>query len=72
MVKMAYDMYPDKFLWKEPPYEYVFDKTPSMLFPVPDKIRKSFETGLGLNTIIENWQEPLKEFLETRKQFLLY
>ncbi len=27
-VKMAYDMYPKFFRWKEPPYEYVYDKNP--------------------------------------------
>jgi uncharacterized protein YbbC (DUF1343 family) len=72
MVKMAYDMYPDKFLWKEPPYEYVFDKNPVDVISGTDKIRKSFESGIELSTIIENWQKPLKEFLEIREQFLLY
>jgi len=72
MVKMAYDMYPNQFLWKEPPYEYVFDKNPFDVICGTDKIRKSFERGIELETIVQNWQEPLKEFLETRQRFLLY
>jgi len=72
MVKMAYDMYPDQFLWKEPPYEYVFDKNPFDVIAGTDKIRKSFEKGINLEAIIESWQSPLKEFLEIRETFLIY
>ena len=28
MVKTAYDMYPEKFQWRQNAYEYVFDKNP--------------------------------------------
>ena len=28
MVKTAYDLYKDEFRWKEPPYEYVYDRNP--------------------------------------------
>lgn len=72
MVKMAYDMYPDQFLWKEPPYEYVFDKNPFDVIAGTDKIRKSFEKGMELEAIIESWQSALKEFLEIREAFLIY
>jgi uncharacterized protein YbbC (DUF1343 family) len=72
MVKMAYDMYPDQFLWKEPPYEYVFDKNPFDVIAGTNKIRESFEKGMQLESIIEDWQSPLKAFLETRKTFLIY
>jgi len=72
MVKTAYDMYPDHFLWKEPPYEYVFDKNPFDVISGTDKIRKAFESGADLAAIVESWQQPLKEFLETRQGYLLY
>jgi len=72
MVKMAFDMYPDQFLWKDPPYEYVFDKNPFDVIAGTDKIRKAFEKGTELEAIIETWQSPLKEFLEIRETFLIY
>jgi len=72
MVKTAFDMYPDEFLWKEPPYEYVFDKNPFDVISGTDKIRKSFEKGTDLSTTIEEWQEPLQQFLEVRDAHLLY
>ncbi len=72
MVKTAYDMYPDHFLWKEPPYEYVFDKNPFDVISGTDKIRRAFESGADLAAIVESWQQPLKEFLEIRQGYLLY
>jgi uncharacterized protein YbbC (DUF1343 family) len=72
MVKAAYDMYPDQFHWKEPPYEYVFDKNPFDVISGTDTIRKSFEKGIDLQTLIASWEQPLQEFLKTREGFLLY
>ena len=72
MVKTAFDLYPKEFLWKEPPYEYVFDKNPFDVICGTDKIRKAFEQGIELNTIIESWKEPLQDFLEVRQRHLLY
>jgi uncharacterized protein YbbC (DUF1343 family) len=72
MVKLAYDLYPDQFRWKEPPYEYVYDKNPFDVISGTDQIRKAFEAGDDMRTIIANWQQPLKEFVEVREQYLLY
>ena len=72
MVKVAFDLYPKQFLWKEPPYEYVFDKNPFDVICGTDKIRKAFEQGTGLNQILETWEEPLQDFLEVRRSHLLY
>lgn len=72
MVKMSYEMYPNEFRWKEPPYEYVFDKNPFDVISGTDKIRKAFEQGQTLETIVQDWQPSLQEFLEVRQQYLLY
>jgi uncharacterized protein YbbC (DUF1343 family) len=72
MAKSAFDLYPDQFRWKEPPYEYVFDKNPFDVISGTDQIRKSFEQGIELNKILESWHEPLQGFLEIRKEHLLY
>jgi uncharacterized protein YbbC (DUF1343 family) len=72
MVKMAFDLYPGQFFWKEPPYEYVYDKNPFDVISGTDKIRKAFEQGMGLETIIESWQPQLQEFLEVRQRHLIY
>jgi len=72
MVKMAFDLYRDNFRWKEPPYEYVFDKNPFDVISGTDKIRKAFEDDIELDDIVSGWQPQLKEFLELREQYLLY
>ena len=72
MVKMAFDLYRDDFRWKEPPYEYVFDKNPFDVISGTDKIRKAFENEIELDDIMASWQPQLKEFLELREQYLLY
>jgi uncharacterized protein YbbC (DUF1343 family) len=72
MVKMAFDLYRDNFRWKEPPYEYVFDKNPFDVISGTDKIRKAFENDIELDDIVASWQPQLKEFLELREQYLLY
>ena len=72
MVKVAHDMYPGEFRWKEPPYEYVFDKNPFDVICGTHKIREAFEQGTSLDTIRSGWQAPLAEFENIRTQYLLY
>lgn len=72
MVKVAHDMYPDEFRWKEPPYEYVFDKNPFDVICGTNEIREAIEQGVDLDTIKEGWRAPLAEFENMRAPYLLY
>ena len=72
MVKLAFDMYPNEFRWKEPPYEYVYDRNPFDVIAGTSSLRESFERGDSLKTIEAQWQEPLVEFRKLREQYLLY
>ena len=72
MVKVAYEMYPQEFRWKEDPYEYVFDKNPFDVISGTDKIRKAIEQGTTLDAIKQGWQAPLAEFGKMRTHYLLY
>ena len=72
MVKVAHDMYPNEFRWKEDPYEYVFDKNPFDVISGTDKIRKAIEEGVALETIRQGWQAPLAEFEKFRAPHLIY
>src|SRR5918996_6266470 len=51
MAKFAHDMYPNDFRWKEPPYEYVYDKNPFDVISGTAKIREAFEQGTALDAI---------------------
>jgi uncharacterized protein YbbC (DUF1343 family) len=72
MVKVAYDMYPKDFKWKNPPYEYVFDKNPFDVICGSNKIREALERGSSLDAIVDSWTVPLEVFQEVRSQYLLY
>ena len=45
MVKAAYDLYGSDFRWKEPPYEYVYDRNPFDVIAGTSSIREAFEQG---------------------------
>jgi len=72
MVWTAYQMYPEHFRWKEPPYEYVYDRNPFDVIAGTTSIRESIEQGKGLDTIEEEWQPSLEEFKQIRQEYLLY
>ena len=72
MVKLAHDMYRGSFRWKEPPYEYVFDKNPFDVIAGTDKTRKAFEEGLSLGYIEASWQVELDQFRRMRESYLMY
>lgn len=72
VVKTLFDMYGEEFRWKEPPYEYVFDKNPFDVISGTDKLRKAFERGDSLETIEASWAEGLSQFKASREEYLLY
>src|ERR1043166_4019241 len=69
IVKTAYDMYPDDFKWKDPPYEYEYDRNPFDLIAGTSKVREAIERGDSLASIGESWVEPLADFNRLRKGF---
>lgn len=72
MVKVAYDMYTENFRWKEPPYEYVYDRNPFDVIAGTTKLRESVEKGSSVETIVTGWQESLNDFMKVRERYLLY
>ncbi len=72
MLKLAHDMYPAEFRWKEPPYEYVYDRNPFDVIAGTSSIREAIERGSPTETIQERWKGDLDAFMELRKDYLLY
>jgi uncharacterized protein YbbC (DUF1343 family) len=72
MVKTAYDMYREDFRWKDPPYEYVFDRNPFDVISGTTKTREAMEQGSSLDSICQGWQQDLNSFKAVREQYLLY
>ncbi|MEP7074160.1 MAG: DUF1343 domain-containing protein [Acidobacteriota bacterium] len=72
MVKTVYDMYADKFQWRQNAYEYEFGKNPFDVICGTDKIRKQIEAGTPIREIETDWADGLKDFRDARKPFLIY
>jgi uncharacterized protein YbbC (DUF1343 family) len=72
VVKTCFDLYGEDFRWKEPPYEYVFDKNPFDVISGTDRLRISFERGDSLEDIERSWDADLLEFERARQKYLLY
>jgi uncharacterized protein YbbC (DUF1343 family) len=72
VVKAMRDLYPHGFSWKEPPYEYVFDRLPFDVIAGGTRLRAQIEGGAGLGEIAAEWKEGEADFAERRKPYLLY
>jgi uncharacterized protein YbbC (DUF1343 family) len=72
MVKVAYDLYGDEFRWKEPPYEYVYDRNPFDVIAGSSSVREAIEAGTTVEDMQRSWSAGLEAFQEVRDQYLLY
>lgn len=72
MVKVAYDLYGSDFRWKEPPYEYVYDRNPFDVIAGTSSIREAFEQGATLVDIRGSWTGEFEKFMKLRERYLLY
>ena len=72
IVKACHDMYREVFRWKEPPYEYVYDRNPFDVIAGTDTLRQQIEKGDSLEAIESGWKEGIEAFEKIRSEFLLY
>ena len=72
IIKTIFDLYPNEFKWKNPPYEYVYDRNPFDVIAGTTKIREFFEQGKMIKELKNSWQADLQEFSKTREKYLLY
>ena len=72
IIKTIFDLYPDEFKWKNPPYEYVYDRNPFDVISGTTKIREFFEQGKPIKEIKDSWQTDVEQFYKTREKYLLY
>jgi len=63
---------PERFQWRQPPYEYELTKLPFDILAGSSELRTQVEAGVPVETISESWMPALERFRATRKPFLLY
>jgi uncharacterized protein YbbC (DUF1343 family) len=73
IIQSIYDLYPDRFSWKQPPYEYETEKMPIDILAGTDRLRKDIEQGEHIEHMEERWKEEHALFDKNmRKKYLLY
>ena len=72
ILRVCMDLNADDFQWKEPPYEYVFDRNPFDVIAGTDQLRKALEGGDSLEKITDSWKQNEAAFESERAPFLLY
>ena len=63
---------PERFQWRQPPYEYELTKLPFDILAGSSELRTQVESGVPVEAISESWMPALERFRATRKPFLLY
>jgi len=72
LLKEVMEIFGEYFAWREPPYEYEFDRLPIDLLFGDSSLRRALESGIEVEAILEGFSQGLDEFLELRRPYLLY
>jgi uncharacterized protein YbbC (DUF1343 family) len=65
-------LYGDQFGFKEPPYEYEYEKMPIDMILGSKGVRESLQAGAKPLELAEGWQQELDGFDQFRREFFLY
>jgi len=73
LLRAALELYNGKgFAYKEPPYEYEFERLPLDLILGSNELRLALESGRPVSELEAGWREELEEFENLRRRFMLY
>ncbi len=73
LIKAIKELYPDDFKWRNPPYEYEFEKLPIDILAGSDELRKRLDRGDSLEEMESWWTSKSLDFSEKiRSKYLLY
>ncbi|MGA7544482.1 MAG: DUF1343 domain-containing protein [Methyloceanibacter sp.] len=72
LMRECFGSAPDRFAWREPPYEYEHDKMPIDILAGSPELREQIEQQVPLEEIAASWRPGIAEFEEARRAYLLY
>ena len=72
LLRALLQLYPHDFAWKQPPYEYEYEKLPIDLILGDQELRQALESGAEIMELEQTWQEELAAFHERRRTVLMY
>jgi uncharacterized protein YbbC (DUF1343 family) len=64
--------HPDAFSWKEPPYEYEWDRLPFDLITGSDRIRNSLTAMEPVETMAGRWHSDIRRFSQAAGDYHIY
>jgi uncharacterized protein YbbC (DUF1343 family) len=63
---------PDSFEWRQPPYEYEYEKLPFDILAGTAETREQIERGVPAEQIARSWEPAVAEFMRVRERVLIY
>ena len=63
---------PERFAWRDPPYEYEHVRLPFDILCGTDRVRKAIEAGVSPKRLAAGWRRELLPFRKRRAKYLLY
>jgi uncharacterized protein YbbC (DUF1343 family) len=72
LIEMFRRAAPERFAWRQPPYEYEHDKMPFDILAGSDRLRQQIEAGEDAEAIARSWREDEEEFRGIREKYLMY
>ena len=72
LIRECYGSAPDRFTWRDPPYEYEHDKMPIDILAGSAMLRGQIEQQVPLADIVASWRPGVAEFAGLRRPYLLY
>ncbi len=72
LLQATMHLYPESFRYKEPPYEYEFERLPLDLILGDRTVREQLMQGQEILAMEADWQQELRAFDEARRNYFLY
>ena len=72
LLHACYGLAPDRFQWRDPPYEYEHDKMPIDILAGSTQLREQIESQVLVEDITAGWRAGVSAFEELREPYLLY
>jgi uncharacterized protein YbbC (DUF1343 family) len=72
LMRECYGLAPDRFKWRDPPYEYEHDKMPIDILAGSPTLRNQIERQVPLEEIAQGWRPGVAEFAAAIRPYLLY
>jgi uncharacterized protein YbbC (DUF1343 family) len=63
---------PERFAWRDPPYEYEHVKPPIDILYGSDRLRTAVDAGRSADDIRATWKADEEAFARLREPFLMY